>query len=513
MKKHSSAPHAIPSSGASPAERPNRSAEQVTVAIEAMGAQGHGVARIDGATAHIPFTLPGETVRAELKGHKAVAAAIESASPERIEPVCKHFGTCGGCALQHWRNENYEEWKEGLVRAALARVGLEVPMERLKTYPISSRRRATFTARKANGRLDLGHNAARSHDVVGLDECPILLPRIALALPHLKAALESALTSTGEAKVHMTAASNGLDCVIQGPRLHLGAQANFIQALAAAGVIRAIWNDEAILLSATPFASFGGVRVALPPGAFLQAVEACEHDMAAFVIEALAEANAARGHICDLFAGLGAFTFPCAKFAQVTAYEESAAAVPAIVAATREAKGIKPVMAVRRDLFRNPLGPAELNKFAAIVADPPREGAEAQCRALASSEAETALMLSCNPVTFARDAALLTAGGFRLARVAAFDQFRFSSHVEIAASFRRPRSKRGGRASALGLAQTRSTRRRGFSSVAGMITSIVSLTVRSFRTPARVSSKPWTIAATKLSAIAFRSRRSSGAAS
>jgi 23S rRNA (uracil1939-C5)-methyltransferase len=406
--------------------------------IEAMGAHGHGVARIGQSTVHIPYTLPGEIVRIRSRGDIVGAVAIESASPERIRPICKHFGRCGSCSLQHWHGANYQEWKVALVRSALARGGVAASVEGMKSYPVSSRRRAAFTVRKAAGGIELGYHAERSHDAIDLEECPVLLPEIASALPRLKAALNAVLPARSEAKLQVTAAANGLDCTINGPNLPAVSHQQLIHAFSGARIIRAFWNSDIILVDAVPYVVLGDVRVTLSPGVFLQAVEACQRDMTDFVLKALGEANAANGPVCDLFAGLGAFTFPVAKFAAVTAYEESAPAVAALAAAARRANGLKPVTAIRRDLFRYPLGPVELNKFGAIIADPPREGAEAQCRALASSKAGTAVMLSCNPTTFARDAAILSAGGLSLARLAVFDQFRFSAHVEIAAIFQRP---------------------------------------------------------------------------
>ncbi len=220
------------------------------------------------------------------------------------------------------------------------------------------------------------------------------------------------------------------------------------QRLAATRFIRLSWNGEVLLQTATPVVSFGGVKVALPPGAFLQAVEACERHMASWVLEALTEVSAVNVPVCDLFAGLGAFTFPVSRVAPVSFYEENAEAVHALSMAAREANGVKTVSASRRDLFRNPLGVAELNKFACVIADPPRQGAQAQCHALASSQVPAMIMLSCNPVTFARDASILLNGGFQLARLAAFDQFRFTAHVEVAALFVRPAKRKGGLASA-----------------------------------------------------------------
>ena len=412
-----------------------------------MGAQGHGIAHIRGEKHFIPFTLPGERIRVEFQGHKPVVRDIETPSPERVGALCKHFGACGGCALQHWAEAPYTAWKHALVTSALARAGIDAPIEPLRSYAISSRRRATFTARNIGGKIALGYNAQRTHDLVDLEECPVLLPQIAQTLPHLRAALRAAMPAKSEAKVSITAAANGLDCAIEGPSLRASANASVIDALGAAGSIRAIWNGDLVLLSAGPLVSSGGIGVTLPPGAFLQAVEACERDMADWVLDALGRAKA--GPICDLFAGLGAFTFPAAKLAPVTAYEENQSSVAALTAAAKRATGLKAVAAIRRDLYRNPLGPLELNKFAAAVLDPPREGAEAQARTLASSKTATVVMLSCNPASFARDAAILTGGGFRLARLAAFDQFRFSAHVEIAALFQRATSKKGGLSSAL----------------------------------------------------------------
>ncbi len=443
MKKYSPAPCGELSGP------PEPNASPVKVAIEAMGAQGHGIARVGGEKIFIPCTLPGESVCVEVHGQRAIAVQIETPSPQRVEALCKHFGTCGGCALQHWAGSSYREWKQGLVTSALARAGANAQIEPLRSYPVSSRRRATFTAKRTGGKIELGYSAGRTHRVIDLQECPILLPQIASALPDLKGALIAAMPSRSEAKISVTAAANGLDCTVEGPRLLPNAHAKLVNALGAAGFIRAGWNGELVLLVAPPFVSFGGVRVGLGPNVFLQAVEACERDMAEWVLDALSRANAASGPLCDLFAGLGAFTFPAARIAAVTAYEQNPGAVAQLSSAAKQAKGVKAVAAIRRDLFRNPLGPLELNKFSGIVIDPPREGAEAQARALAASKAAAIAMLSCNPLSFARDAAILISGGFRLSRLAAFDQFRFSAHVEIAALFERPGGKKGGLASAL----------------------------------------------------------------
>lgn len=439
MKKRSPAQYGKPSLPGCTSD-----AGQASAVIETIGVRGHGVARLAGEKVYIPFTLPGEHVRVERFGSIAQLAAIECHSPDRVQPICKHFGACGGCALQHWREDRYEAWKAGLVKQALAQAGIDAPAISLRTYPVPCRRRATFTARDTGGKIAVGYHAERSHTLTDLEECPILVPALAGVLPPLRAALTEILPAGSEAKVHAVAAANGLDCAIEGPRLTGAAQNRLIHALSGQGFLRVHWNGDLVLAAAAPFVLCGDVRVPLPANAFLQAVEACEQDMAAFVAGALLEAKAQSGPLCDLFAGLGAFTFPAARFGPVNAYERNMSAVEALIAAAKRAKGIKPVTAFRRDLYRNPLSPLELNKFAAVIANPPREGAEAQCRALAPSKVGAAVMLSCNPETFARDAALLVQAGYQLSRLAAFDQFRFSPHVEIAALFLRRGSKKGG---------------------------------------------------------------------
>jgi 23S rRNA (uracil1939-C5)-methyltransferase len=434
MKKRSQAPYSTES-------REPPSAEHLAV-IESMNASGQGIARVGGIKRHLPFTLPGETVIVHEAG-AGETIAITASSKARVQPVCPHFGFCGGCALQHWGREPYEDWKKEIVGGAMRRAGLAAEAIGFRRYPDASRRRAAFSVRMIQGRVEIGYARWRSHDAFDLAECPILRPELVRVLPPLREALRAVLPPAGEARLHLTLAANGIDCAIEGPDLDGRACERLPSRLAATGILRALWNAETVFLAAPPYVVFGGIRCPLPPAAFLQAVEACERDMAAFAVAALQEANV-KGRVCDLFAGLGAFTFPVAKLFSVSAFEADAAAVASLKAAARTATGVKTVAATRRDLYRNPLGAAELRAFSAALLDPPREGAQAQCRALAASTLETIVMMSCNPATFARDAAILAAGGFQIARLTAFDQFKYSPHVELAALLRRPQKKRAG---------------------------------------------------------------------
>ncbi|MGA7327693.1 MAG: TRAM domain-containing protein [Rhodomicrobium sp.] len=178
MKRRSPAPH-----GKAEARLPEEAGKRFTAKVEAVGVQGHGVAQFDGTKVFIPYTLPGETVLAVAFGTGARLVEIEHASPERIEPVCKHFGTCGGCTLQHWSEARYRDWKVDLITSALSRVGIKAVPEKLRSYPVSSRRRATLAARKAGGVIEMGFHSERTHTITDLEECPVLVPQIAASLP------------------------------------------------------------------------------------------------------------------------------------------------------------------------------------------------------------------------------------------------------------------------------------------------------------------------------------------
>lgn len=354
------------------------------------------------------------------------------AGTQEARAGCPHLGTCGGCMFPHEPYDAYARAKAERLNGLLeAEIGL--PIESLKSYARSSRRRVTFTAEKAGRDVTLGLHAARSHSLVDIEVCPVVLPELSNLLPWLREMLQATLASNGKARVHLTRASNGIDCVIDGSRLPPKSAAAVVGFLSGSDVIRVVWNGETVISKEVPQVEFGGVAVALPPSSFLQAVQACETDMVKFAKNALRQVKAERGPVCDLFCGLGAFTFPCAKLASVSAFEQDGQAIQAMQAATRKAKGIKPVTALQRDLFRNPLGRIELNGFAAAIVNPPREGAEAQFKALAASNIDAVIAISCNPISFLKDVKHLTSNGFVVTKLAGFDQFAFSNHVEIAA--------------------------------------------------------------------------------
>jgi 23S rRNA (uracil1939-C5)-methyltransferase len=406
--------------------------------IARIGRRGDGIAETPTGPLFVPYTLPGETAEVDQwPGHadRRHLIAIDAASPDRIAPVCPHFGTCGGCALQHWATTRYRDWKRALAREALAQAGLDVLVDELVDAHGDGRRRAVFHARRGTRDvLEVGFAALRAHHVVAIDRCPILAPGLKGAI---EAAWTIAETLSGFRKpldIQVTATDVGLDVDVRGsgplPAARVGELAQVAERHLLARLTR---HGELIAQHAVPMVTMGRAHVALPAGAFLQATAAGEAALAKLVAAHCGSA----GKIADLFAGVGPFALRLAERARVTAADSDADAVAAVKRAAAGTQGLKPVEAQLRDLFRRPFVAAELNRFEAVVFDPPRQGAQAQARELAASAVPMVVAVSCNPATFARDARILVDGGYRLPQVTPVDQFRYSAHVELVARFER----------------------------------------------------------------------------
>ncbi len=405
--------------------------------IDRLGHRGDGVAETPAGPLYVPYVLPGESVEVEpIPGHpdRRHVLRVEVESPERIAPICPHFGVCGGCALQHWDTARYRVWKRGLVVAALAQAGVEAPVADLVDAHGAGRRRAVFhTRRGTHDVLQVGFAAYRAHHVVAIDRCPVLAPELAGAIEAAWALAEALGPQRKPLDIQVTASEPGLDVDVRGSGPLPPDLMTRLAALAQTHrLARLTRHGELIVQRAQPIVQMGRARVALPPGAFLQATAAGEEVLARLVVGYLSDAAA----VADLFAGVGPFALRLAERARVHAVDSDAAAIAALRQASA-VPGFKPVETEVRDLFRRPLLAAELARFDAVVFDPPRQGAQAQARALAESKVPVVVAVSCNPATFARDARLLVDGGYRLLAVTPVDQFRYSAHVEIVARFAR----------------------------------------------------------------------------
>ena len=406
--------------------------ERLTIAR--LGRRGDGIADAPDGAVFVPFTLPGETVEAEAwPGHpdRRLPIKIEHASPERITPVCPHFGTCGGCALQHWTAARYRDWKRGLVLEALSQAGLDAPVDDLIDAHGEGRRRMVLHARRGQRDvLTVGFAAPRAHHIVAIDRCPILAPALDGAIAAAWAIAETVKTMRKPLDIQATATEGGLDVDLRGSGpLTTSATTALARVAEQHRLARLTRHGEIVAQRTPPVVTMGRARVVLPPGAFLQATVAGETALAALVLEHCGKAD----RIADLFAGVGPFALRLAERARVIAADSDKDAIAALKRAAETTQGLKPIAAETRDLFRRPMAAAELKNVGCVVFDPPRQGAEAQARALAASAVPVVVAVSCNPATFARDARILADGGYRLTRVTPIDQFLYSPHVEIVA--------------------------------------------------------------------------------
>ena len=407
--------------------------------IDHVGHFGDGVALVGGQSIFVPYTLGGETVEvAAVPGHhpdRRRLLAVEHASPQRIAPFCPHFTVCGGCAIQHWDAERYRAWKRDLVVETLARADLACEVDPLVDAHGLGRRRITLHARLGtHDVLKVGFSAAHSHDIIAVDRCPILDPGLDGALDAAWALAEP-LTPTGKPlDIQITASDGGLDVDVRGsgplPATMIATLSRIAEQHRLARLTR---HGEPVLMRTPPTIMIGTARVTLPPGSFLQATVAGEETLAELVSGHCKRAK----HVADLFCGVGPFALRLAAKSRVSAFDSDAGAVAALQKAAAATSGLKPVKAEARDLFRRPLMPQELRDYDTIVFDPPRQGAQAQAQQLSASKIPVVVAVSCNIMTFARDARILIDGGFRLETVTPVDQFRHTPHVELVARFTR----------------------------------------------------------------------------
>ena len=417
--------------------------EVVELAVERLGAGGDGVASWRGEPVFVPFTAPGDRVRARLgrrRGAGYEGRMIELVAPGsgRAAPPCRHFGHCGGCALQHLDRDLYRTTKVAGLTAALGRVGIDCgTIAELRVVEPDRRRARLGLVRPHDPRQParVGYRLRFRHDLVDLHECLVLEPALFALVGSLRDLIPDLLPPGGSAEATLTRTDSGFDLLLErAAPPGLGA----LEALARLGdecdLARIVWRSrqhETLVAERRPVRVMNsGVAVPFPPGAFLQASEAAESVLVEEVVRGIGPGRPA----LDLYAGLGSFALALARGGSVHAIEGDARAAAALA---RAAAGLTGLTVERRDLARDPLPPEALAPYRAAVFDPPRAGAARQAAALAAAPIETVIAVSCNPATFARDAAHLVAGGFRLDRLVPIDQFAWTPHLELVAVFQR----------------------------------------------------------------------------
>ena len=402
------------------------------VTIDRLGHHGDGIAAGPLGPIFVSQTLPGEVIEGDLVGDRLTNTRIVTPSDQRVRPPCAHARTCGGCLMQHASDAFVAGWKAEIVRSALSGQGLAADLLPIRTSLPRSRRRATIAARRTKTGAMLGFHARASEMLVAVPQCQLLHPDLVAGFPALEALVKIGGSRSGEVSLTITQSSGGLDVSVAGGKpIESGLAMELARVVETFGLARLTWNGEGVALRTMPMQRFGRALVAPPPGAFLQATADGEAALLDAVIAAVGPAR----RIVDLFAGSGTFSIPLSEKAEVHAAEGDAAMIAAMEKGWRQAEGLRRLTAEARDLFRRPLEPDEFKGVDAVVIDPPRAGAEAQVGTLAKAGVPVIAYVSCNPVTFARDAKVLVQAGYTLASVQVVDQFRWSSHVELVGKF------------------------------------------------------------------------------
>lgn len=393
--------------------------------IERIAARGDGVTA-DGR--HVAGAVPGDRVRDD---------GILIPGPNRADPVCRHFGKCGGCQLQHVAEPALADFVRDRVVGALEGQHVaagEVLPARLS--PPASRRRATLTALRTGRQVALGFNAAQSNQIVDMRMCPLLLPELFALVAPVRQLLETIAPPRRPVKVKLQMLDQGVEVVLEGVKAEGLDAAMALQDFAGENRLARLEIDqgdglETLWQPEPPTMRFGDISVEVPPFAFLQATATGQAALVDAVRRAIGDAPA----VADLFSGVGTFALSVQAGRKVYAAEAARDAIAALTGAANRARAL--VATEHRDLFRRPLVSAELNRFGAVILDPPRAGAEEQVKQIAASTVPAIAYVSCNPATFAHDAKILIAGGYALDWVQPVGQFRWSTHVELAARFSR----------------------------------------------------------------------------
>lgn len=400
--------------------------------IRQVSIQGDGIADGPEGPIYVPFSLPDEVVEGDVVGNRIPKPRIVEPSENRVKAPCTHFKICGGCSMQHASDNFVADWKTDVVRNALAAHDLSSEFRPIITSPAHSRRRATFAAERTKKGVLIGFHGRASGTVVAIPSCKLLHPDIMATMPAMEALTKLGASRKAGISILVTQSAAGADVSVNdakeadGPMMvELGALVEKFK------LSRLSWNGEIVAMRTAPIQTFEGISVSPPVGAFLQATEAGQNALTESVLDAVSGAK----NIVDLFAGCGTFSLPLAKSAQVLAVEGDAPLLDALDAGWRNGNGLKTLETQKRDLFRNPLLPEDLRKFDAVVIDPPRAGAKAQCEELAKTGIQRIAFVSCNPVTFARDAKVLVNAGYTIEWIQVVDQFRWSAHVELVALF------------------------------------------------------------------------------
>jgi 23S rRNA (uracil1939-C5)-methyltransferase len=415
--------------------------------IDYINNHGLGVGKTDIGKVVLPYTIPGEVVSFERHAYRnssnCLLKAIITPSPKRVYPACTYFGICGGCTLQHIDTKKYSSFKENIIKSLIKNIHPDTKINPIISIPPGQRRRANVEAIKKNDRIYLGFHRLNSHQIINIADCLALSEKLSSILVPLKSVLTTILHDNQRVKIFLTEASNGIDIDIKlNQRTSISSeQADSIINLAKEhNIIRIIFSYEASIIflyeTAKPYVLFDDIAVEIDAQSFLQSSFLSDKILSDLVIKCFdiyKNTNSQNTTILELFCGRGTFTLPLSRYFIIDAFESDINAIYALRKAILNKQ--KLINLYERDLFKDFLNRKELNNYRALAINPPRAGAEAQCRQIKSSDIEKICYVSCNPETFIRDSKILCSGGYSLTEITPIDQFYWTSHLEIIAFF------------------------------------------------------------------------------
>lgn len=413
----------------------------ITVSIDTLGGLGDGIASYQGKPVFIAKTCESEQVEARITHKNAqhiTARLIRVLQPSqaRAIPPCPHYDSCGGCSLQHLSQAAYQEFKQMIMARAIHAAGYAMPEGAHITFlPHNTRRRVRFTIKIQKGKRLLALNDANSHELTAIDSCLILKDKLQSRLQQIETFLQNIHESVKIQTLSLTDTPQGIDMVLGTSKEYADKIFVPLEPLQQHGVARISlvmqkqpprtlyqWSDPTVVIKET--------QVPLPPTAFLQVSDEGQAALTRYVLEASSQAK----HVLDLFCGLGTYSLPVSKYASVFAVDNDENAINALSQLTAENAKIR---VMQRDLFKNPLKSDDIYQYDTVILNPPRAGAQKQMQAITAAACKNIIMVSCNPASFARDAKILKQAGYELVGLQGVDQFVYSTHLELAAKFKK----------------------------------------------------------------------------
>lgn len=412
--------------------------EEAQCKIKYLNSQGLGIGKTELGEVILPYTIENEIVDFERHAYRrntnCLLKAIITTSTDRIEPKCKYFGACGGCLLQHIKDEAYLKFKTNIIKSLLDKSNIATKINDLIIIPPGLRRRANLKGIKKNEKIFLGFQRFNSHQIIDIIECPAILGELSNLIPSLKIVLNKILDDKQKIDIFLTKAKNGIDISIDiDSSIDTDKQKKLIEFAEQNHILRInlIHQNKTITIYQIeiPYILLGKIKVEIDAKSFLQSSFMSDEILSQLVLKTFENFNKEKTSIIDLFCGRGTFTIPLSNFFLVDGFESEESAILSLKKACLETN--ISINLFQRDLFLKALTSKELSKYHGAVINPPRAGAEAQCKQLKNSSIEKICYVSCNPETFIKDVKILQKGGYKLVEVTPVDQFYWTPHLEL----------------------------------------------------------------------------------